>query len=142
MLGFFEEGGPFLFDMLTVAQQTVTGQQLLKQGFTLKEGLAAHVLPAKEENVEHAIPQLCPFITQRVLQQLEARPALRIKRDQLAIDDTRLCDGAQRLCDGGIAGSHLNTITREEPYRATPYFGDEPEAVPLGFVRQSLLSNG
>jgi hypothetical protein len=39
-----------------------------------------------------------------------------------------------RLCDGGIAGSHLNTIAREEPYRATPYFGDEPEAVPLGFV--------
>ena len=35
--------------MLTVAQQTVTGQQLLKQGFTLKEGLAAQILPTKEE---------------------------------------------------------------------------------------------
>jgi hypothetical protein len=70
--------------MLAVAQQTITGQHLLKQGFTLKEGLAAHILVAKEENVEHAIPQLCPFITQRVLQQLEARPHLRIKRNQLA----------------------------------------------------------
>ena len=139
-----EDWEKFGYDVPLLVNMQPAGEYLGEEYYragglpAVMQGLAAHILSVQEEDVEQAIPQLRAFITQRVLHQLEARPPLRIKRHQLAVDDTGLCDGAQRLCNAGVAGSHLNAITREEPHRAAPYFGDEAEAVPLGFVQPVL----
>src|SRR5258707_1893280 len=128
--------------MLAVARQLSAGEHLLKQPFALKERLAAHIFRSKEEEVEYAVLQPCLFITHRVLQQLEVRPPFRIERHQLPVYDTRLHNGAQRLCDGGVPGRHLNAL--REKSRTEPRFTSAMSRKPSHLVSytHSVLSNG
>ena len=93
-------------------------------------GTSAQILFAAIEEVEGAVEQ-AHLLALGILQELEARAAMRVERDKLAVDYGEAVNLAQGAADRRIFARQVDQVPRIKRDRAVLDFGHQAEAVPF-----------
>ncbi|MDB6147084.1 MAG: hypothetical protein JWO45_748, partial [Spartobacteria bacterium] len=128
--GFLEEFCAERLSMPAEGDELMAGQDGAKAAFALKQREAAQIISIMEHEVERAILKF-RFVSERVLQQLEVRNAMRIQGDKLAVNHGVTFHTFERPGDFNIAVTDDLAVTAVEGDPAAFDFGDHAKPVIL-----------
>src|SRR6185437_11843322 len=122
---------PLAEDVSAVMQKRTFRQDLLERRLALEQRLPAQILAIEIKEIERAIEE-SRRVPLGILQELEARPPLRVERHKLSIEHRLVLDGSKRLADRGIFPRDVETVAGTERDVAGFRHGDGAKAVPFG----------
>jgi hypothetical protein len=111
-------------------QQRVFWQKLLQHRLTLDERAAAQILVPAIEEVEGAVEE-AHLLAFCVLQELEARAAIRVEGHEFPVDHGKAANFTQGAANRWIFARQVDQVPRIKRDRAVLDFGHQAEAVPF-----------